>query len=255
MNEIKRMTDAELKLLDSYDKVMADIASAAEDAGREPSDVELVAAVKYADAGEINLLHRERGLCDIGENRVQTLLEHWDALEDRENFRVHFIGTLQRNKVKYIVDKVCLIHSLDSLSLAEEIERQASKRNITVDVLVEINSGREESKGGVVPEDVGNFCLKLMEYPHIQLRGFMTMAPKCEKFDEYFNYFKETSQLVLDIWTEKLHNIYRPILSMGMSGSYAPAIAAGATYVRIGSSVFGRTTADVMAEKQKSQTK
>lgn len=240
MIENIRSGSADEKLLAAYDNVINGIRAAVRDAGREENEVSLVAAVKYADAREINLLHKERGLSDIGENRVQTLLEHWESLEDRENFRVHFIGSLQTNKVKYIIDKVCLIHSLDSLSLASEIERQAAKRGITAEVLVEINSGRETSKGGVMPEDAEDFCLRLAEYPHIKLRGFMTMAPKCEKFDEYLNYFQETYQLVLDIWTEKLHNICKPILSMGMSDSYAAAIAAGATYVRVGSSIFGK---------------
>ncbi|MBQ9131563.1 MAG: YggS family pyridoxal phosphate-dependent enzyme [Clostridia bacterium] len=197
----------------------------------------LLAAVKYTDAEHINYLHRELGIHDIGENRVQQLLERWDQLDHRD-LRVHFIGTLQSNKVKYIIDKVCMIHSLDSISLAKEIEKQAAKRDLVMDVLVEVNSGQEESKSGLLPSQVEDFCLSLEKFPHIRLRGFMTMAPKCDKNEEYRKYFSETSQLCLDIWQKKLHNIGKPILSMGMSGSFEPAIEEGADIVRIGRALF-----------------
>ncbi|MBR2927376.1 MAG: YggS family pyridoxal phosphate-dependent enzyme [Clostridia bacterium] len=199
--------------------------------------ITLVAAVKYTDAEHINYLHRACGVHDIGENRVQQLLEHWDQL-DREGLRVHFIGKLQSNKVKYIVDKVCMIHSLDSLTLAREIERQAAKHDLVMDVLVEVNSGREENKSGLFPEEVADFCASLSTFSHIRLRGFMTMAPKCEKNEEYRKYFQETSQLCLDIWQKKLHNIDRPILSMGMSESFEAAIEEGADTVRVGRALF-----------------
>ena len=201
--------------------------------GRE---VTLLAAVKYTDVAHINHLHR-LGVNDIGENRVQQLLEHWEAL-DRTDLRVHFIGTLQKNKVKYIIDKVSMIHSLDSLSLAAEIEKQAAKHGIVMDVLVEINSGMEENKSGIMPEDAAQFCLALGQFSHINLCGFMTMAPKCEKNEEYRKYFCKTSQLCLDIWQKTLHNIGRPILSMGMSDSFEVAIEEGADIVRVGRALF-----------------
>lgn len=232
-------------LLERYDAVLADIDAAAVEFGREAGEVKLCVAAKYATTDEINALHRLRGLSVIGENRVDTLLEHYEGLCDRENISIHFIGHLQRNKVKYIIDKVDLIHSLDSLALADELERAASKRGIAVNVLVEINIGRESSKNGVMPEEVEQFCEKLLQYEHIKLCGFMTMAPKSANFDEYRNYFLETYKLVIDIWAKKLHNIYSPILSMGMSDSYRAAISANATHVRLGSAVFGRSTADV----------
>ena len=205
-------------------------------------DVTLLAAIKYTDAEHVNYLHRVLGVNDVGENRVQQLLERWDQL-DREGLRIHFIGTLQSNKVKYIIDKVCMIHSLDSQSLAKEIERQAAKRNLVMDVLVEVNSGREENKSGLHPDEVEAFCLSLTQYPHIRLRGFMTMAPKCEKIEDYRKYFQETSRQCLDIWTKKLHNIDRPVLSMGMSDSFEPAIEEGSTVVRIGSALFKNQSA------------
>jgi pyridoxal phosphate enzyme (YggS family) len=201
--------------------------------GRE---VTLVAAVKYTDTDHINYLH-SLGVNDTRENRVQQLLEHWDAL-NRENLRVHFIGTLQKNKVKYIIDKVSMIHSLDSLSLAQEIEKQAAKHGIVMDVLVEINSGMEENKSGISPDEAAAFCEALTQFSHLNLRGFMTMAPKCEKNEEYRQYFRKTSQLCLDIWQKNLHNIGRPILSMGMSDSFEVAIEEGADIVRVGRALF-----------------
>lgn len=219
----------------NVEEIRARVRAAQERSGK--SDVTLVAAIKYTDAEHVNYLHRTLGVHDVGENRVQQLLERWDAL-DREGLRVHFIGTLQSNKVKYIIDKVCMIHSLDSLSLAAEIEKQAAKRDIVMDVLVEVNSGREENKSGIAPDRVAEFCESLAQFPHVNLRGFMTMAPKCEKKEEYRKYFQETSQLCLDIWQKKLHNIGRPILSMGMSDSFEVAIEEGADIVRVGRALF-----------------
>ena len=214
--------------------IRARIHAAAERSGGR--EVTLLAAVKYTDTDHINYLH-SLGVNDIGENRVQQLLEHWESL-NRQDLRVHFIGTLQKNKVKYIIDKVSMIHSLDSISLAEEIEKQAAKRGLVMDVLVEINSGMEENKSGISPEQAAEFCLALGQFSHLNLRGFMTMAPKCEKNEEYRKYFRKTSQLCLDIWQKTLHNIGRPILSMGMSDSFEVAIEEGADIVRVGRALF-----------------
>ena len=214
--------------------IRARIHAAAERSGGR--EVTLLAAVKYTDTDHINYLH-SLGVNDIGENRVQQLLEHWESL-NRQDLRVHFIGTLQKNKVKYIIDKVSMIHSLDSISLAEEIEKQAAKRGLVMDVLVEINSGMEENKSGISPEQAAEFCLALGQFSHLNLRGFMTMAPKCEKNEEYRKYFCKTSQLCLDIWQKTLHNIGRPILSMGMSDSFEVAIEEGADIVRVGRALF-----------------
>ena len=203
--------------------------------GRE-GEVMLLAAVKYAEAGEIEHLRRI-GIRDIGENRVQQLLEHYEGLNDR-SVNIHFIGTLQTNKVKYIVDKVCMIHSVDSLRLAQEIQKQCEKRDIIMDVLVEINSGREENKTGVLPEEAEALCLEIAKMPNLRLRGFMTMAPKCQNDAEYEKYFNETYNLIIDIWKKKLYNIERPIISMGMSGSFEAAVRCGSTCVRVGSLLF-----------------
>ncbi len=225
--------------LSYMDQNLRDIQQRVEDAKRRSGndDVLMLAAVKYTDAAHINYLHTVLGVNDIGENRVQQLLEHWEQL-DRENLRIHFIGKLQRNKVKYIIDKVCMLHSLDSLSLAEEIQKRAAEKGIVMDVLVEINSGEEENKSGILPKDAQDFCTALSAFPNLNLRGFMTMAPKCEKKEEYRKYFRETYRQCLDIWTKTLHNIGRPVLSMGMSESFEPAIEEGANIVRIGRSLF-----------------
>ncbi len=208
-------------------------------AGRGENDVLLLAAVKYADAAEIDVLCHQLGVTDIGENRVQQLLEHYEQINLRD-VNLHFIGTLQTNKVKYIIDKVCMIHSLDSLKLAAEIDRQAKKHDLVMDVLVEVNSGEEESKSGLLPSEVEDFCLSLGQFSNIRLRGFMTMAPKCEKKDDYLKYFSQTYAQVLDIWTKKLHNIDRPIISMGMSESFPEAIACGSDIVRVGRGLFAK---------------
>lgn len=222
-------------------KVRQGIREAAKEAGRDESDVTLVAAVKYADDGEIAYLCGPGGVRDVGENRVQQLLAHYEALPNRDEVRFHFIGTLQKNKVKYLIGKVCMIHSVDSAELAQEIERRCEKAGCTMDVLVEINSGREENKSGVMPEQAGELCLAIAGMPHLRLRGFMTMAPVCQSAGEYRNYFRETYRLCLDIWTEKLHNIERPVFSMGMSQSYREAILEGATMVRVGRTLFDRS--------------
>ena len=208
-------------------------------AAGDTGGVTLMAAVKYASPEQIDALIEHCGVCDIGENRVQQLLEHYEAMQQKARANIHFIGSLQTNKVKYIADKVCMIHSLDSYRLAQEIEKQCAKIGKVMDVLVEINSGREENKGGIFPEDVADFCLSLRDFSHLRLRGFMTMAPKCEKIEEYRKFFAETYQNALDIWQKKLDNIGgTPILSMGMSASFEAAIMEGATMVRVGGALF-----------------
>ena len=207
------------------------------DAAGAGEDVLLMAVIKGADVDEINYLTEHTPVKTVGENRVQQLLERYDKIK-REDVDVHFIGKLQSNKVKYIIDKVSLIHSLDTESLAREIDRQAKKHGKVMDVLIEINIGREENKSGVMPDSLDEFVDKILGYNNINVKGFMTMAPKCVEKAEYNKYFAETYRLVLDIWQKKLHNISRPILSMGMSGSFVPAIEEGSNLVRVGSALF-----------------
>lgn len=179
----------------NFGEVRARMAAAEAAAGRTDR-VLLVAAAKSATAEQLTYAHEHLGLTDIGENRVQQLLDHWAAIP--HSLRVHFIGSLQTNKVKSIIDKVCMIQSLDSDRLAAEIEKQAAKRGLTMEVLVEINSGREPNKTGIMPEEAAEFCQSLAGFSHLNLRGFMTMAPKCEKNEEFCKYFSETSALALD---------------------------------------------------------
>ena len=200
-------------------------------------NVVMLAAIKSAETEEINYIHKNLGVNDVGENRVQQLLSRYDLL-DREGLNIHFIGHLQTNKVKYIIDKVSMIHSLDSEKLAREIDSQAKKHGLVMKVLVEINSGREENKDGIMPEDAEALCLALNKYENIELCGFMTMAPKCTDKSEYLKYFGEMRRLALDIWQNKLGRTEDPILSMGMSGSFREAVKCGSTMVRIGSRLF-----------------
>lgn len=206
----------------------------------------LLAATKTVSVEEINYAIDELNLEYVGENRVPELLEKYGDLHrvtgEGRPVEIHFIGHLQTNKVKYIIDKVDLIQSLDSLGLAAEIEKRASKIGRVMDVLVEINIGREEAKGGIDPDDVYEFLDAVAAFPHVRVVGIMTMAPKCECDAEYLKYFTETAQIFIDISQKKLHNIIEPILSMGMSGSYEAALRAGSGMIRVGSSLFGART-------------
>lgn len=231
----------DLSYLDkNIEKIKGKISVAAERCGRDASEITLISAVKYADANEINYLHTVVGLADVGENRVQQLMERYDTLTDKESLRIHFIGSLQTNKVKYIIDKVDLIHSLDSDKLAAEIDKQAKKKNITARVLVEINSGNEESKGGIEPDDAEAFCLSLSKYENVKLCGFMTMAPKCPDKRDYYRYFGAVKSLADKIWHDTLQCEGEPIISMGMSDSFEEAVECGATMVRVGRQCFAK---------------
>ena len=224
-------------------RVREDLRAACVSGGYDPDGVTLMAAIKSADVGEINYLHTVLGVTHVGENRVQQLLERYDQLE-REGLSIHFIGTLQTNKVKYIIDKVDMIQSLDSEKLAREIERQAVKVGRVMDVLIEINSGSEISKGGVEPADTAAFARRVVsgDYPHLRLRGFMTMAPKSTE-EQYRAIFGSTRHLCESIWQE-LGKTEPMVLSMGMSESYIPAAAEGATLVRVGRGLFVKPEGD-----------
>ena len=214
-------------------RARADAAAAASPYGQP---YELLLATKYATVDEINYAHA-LGVNKIGENRVQSLLEKYDALH-RDGLDIHFIGSLQKNKVKYIIDKVSMIESLDSLPLAEEIERQAAKQDKIMDCLIEVNIGREAQKGGIMPEDAADFAEKVELFPHIRLCGIMTMAPKCTDISDYRKYFRESYHIFIDICEKKLHNVDRHVLSMGMSQSFEAALAEGATLIRVGRAAF-----------------
>ncbi len=200
-----------------------------------PKECRILAAVKYAAPGEIEAL-LDAGVRDVGENRVQQLLEN-APLYARHDVRVHFIGTLQTNKVKYIADKVDMIHSLDSERLAAEIEKRAAACGRVIDVLVEINVAREEAKTGVLPEQAEALCRTVLALPHLRLCGFMTMGPIFDSEEAYRAYFKQTVTLGNTLWAA-LSLDGKPLYSMGMSQSFTAAVKEGADLVRVGRRLF-----------------
>lgn len=200
---------------------------------KELKNVKLIAATKYVGISEINELEN-LGVKYFGENRVQAFLKKYE--EYKGNCEFHLIGTLQPNKVKYIIDKVSLIHSVDCLSLIKEIEKQAKKHNLIVDVLIQVNIAREESKHGFKIEEIDDVFKELKNYPHLNVKGLMMMAPNIDP-EETRKYFKETQNLFIKLKNE-YPEYYLTELSMGMSNDYKIALEYGATMVRIGSSLF-----------------
>lgn len=217
----------------NYLALTEEIALLSEKAGRK---VTLVAVTKSGSDDELVALMAS-GASDIGENRPGELRRRGDLLKEKGyDPTLHEIGNLQRNKVKLIIESVALIHSLDSDALASEISRQAVKVGRTVRVLIEINSGREAQKGGIMPEDAESFLLRIRELPGIEVSGLMTMGPVCDCAEDMRPYFRETKALY-DSLNEK-YGFKDGVLSMGMSDSYAVAIEEGATLVRVGRKLF-----------------
>ena len=198
----------------------------------------LLLATKCVDAERINYAI-SCGITHIGENKVNELLEKYNYI-DRDKVQIHFIGTLQRNKVKYIVDKVDMIQSVDSLKLAEEIEKQCSKRNIIMPILIEVNVGYEESKSGVLPENVYELISEISKMEHLKIKGLMSIPPSTSDSEIILKNFKKMSEIYLDIKDKMLDNIDMEILPIGMSSDYKEAVACGSNMVRIGSLVFGK---------------
>ena len=178
------------------------------------------------------------GIRDFGENKVQELVDKYEVMPG--DIRWHMIGHLQRNKVKYIVDKVYLIHSVDSFRLAEEISKEALKKNVTVNILIEINVGEEESKFGLTSkEETIALIRQIATLPGVQIMGLMTVAPYVENAEDNRLIFQQLKQLSVDIKNENIDNVRMEILSMGMTGDYQVAIEEGASYVRVGTGIFG----------------
>lgn len=227
----------EEEIRENYKRVIEKIEMAKLRRNVGSGDVTLLAATKTVPAEEILFAVNELGLPAIGENRVQEFLSKYDAL--RGTSPLHIIGHLQTNKVKSIIGKADMIQSVDSRRLAEEISRRSVEAGVVTDVLCEINIGREENKSGIMPEECDEFISVLEALPGICPRGIMTMAPVCEKKDDYKKYFEKTYGIYLDILQNKSHNIIECILSMGMSDSFEAAVEEGATMVRVGSAIFG----------------
>lgn len=179
----------------------------------------------------------EAGCRHFGENKVQELVSKYEEMP--KDIHWHMIGHLQTNKVKYIVDKVYLIHSVDSLKLAQEISRQAEKKNIVVSVLIEVNVAGEETKFGIAPEEAETIIRDMAALPGILIRGLMTIAPYTDNPEDNRQYFTRLKQLSVDIAEKNIDNVNMDVLSMGMTGDYAVAIEEGAAFVRIGTGIFG----------------
>lgn len=212
------------------------INEAALKSGRNPDEILLLAVSKTIDVPKIKEAVN-CGLNSLGENRVQEIMEKYEPMGEGINW--HLIGHLQTNKVKYIIDKVCLIHSVESLKLAEEINKRAEKASVVMDILVEVNVADEESKFGIKPKDCENFIRQLSLLKNINVKGLMTVAPFTENPEENRIYFKEMKKLLIDINNKKINNINMTELSMGMTGDYCVAIEEGATIVRVGTGIFG----------------
>ncbi|MCI7085684.1 YggS family pyridoxal phosphate-dependent enzyme [bacterium] len=229
----KLLTDVEY----NYKIIEENIAIAAEQSGRSREDITFLAATKTVSAPVIN--HAiSLGLRYIGENKVQELLQKYDEY-DLDNASLQFIGHLQTNKVRQIIDKVDLIQSVDSLKLAKEISKQAQKIGKTANILIEVNIGGEESKSGVAPELLEDLLYQVSEIDNISVKGLMTIPPICENKQKICKIFHKMHNIFIDISSKKIDNISMEVLSMGMSSDYTEAISEGATMVRIGSALFG----------------
>ncbi len=214
------------------------ICQAAAAAGRDPAQVRLMAVTKTVDPELVNAAI-DAGITLLGENKAQELCAKYDSYH-KDGVEIHFIGHLQTNKVRQIVDKVQMIESVDSLPLAEEINKRCAALNKQMPILIEVNIGREESKSGVLPEDLSALLEEISKLPAVSVRGLMAIPPVCENNEQVSQYFYQIQQLFIDIKQKKYDNINMEILSMGMSGDYQTAIAYGSNVVRIGTAMFGQ---------------
>ena len=224
-------------LKENYEEVRRKIDEACKRTGRNPADVTLIAVSKTKPLSDIEEIIRDTSAIDFGENKVQELVEKYENVSKPVNW--HMIGHLQTNKVKYIVDKVCMIHSVDSLNLAKTIEKEASKRNVTVNVLIEVNVAQEESKFGVSVDEVLPLINEIKDLQHVRVKGIMTIAPFVDDPEDNRVYFRKLRDLSLDIQSKSIDNIDMSVLSMGMTNDYEVAVEEGATLVRVGTGIFG----------------
>lgn len=205
-------------------------------AGRQTDEVTLIAVSKTKPVSMLMEAY-EAGARDFGENKVQEILEKRPEIP--ADARFHMIGHLQRNKVRQVIDQVTLIHSVDSLRLAEQIEHEAAKKELHADILLEVNVAREESKFGFFLEEVENALREISKYPHITVKGLMTIAPYVEDPEENRDIFKKLNQVFIDMKSKNIDNSNMSVLSMGMTGDYQVAIEEGSTMIRVGTGIFG----------------
>ena len=223
-------------LKENLANVEKNIEQACKNAGRSRDEVTLIAVSKTKPVEMLQEIYDEN-IRDFGENKVQELCSKMEQLPS--DIRWHMIGHLQRNKVKYIVGKVELIHSVDTYRLAEEINIQAKKQNVIVPILVEVNIAHEESKFGITAEDAILLVEEISKLENIRIKGLMTIAPYVENPEDNRLYFRKIKQLSVDITNKNIDNVFMEILSMGMTGDYMVAIEEGATMVRVGTGIFG----------------
>lgn len=212
------------------------ICEACNSSGRSRKDVTLISVSKTKPVETLKEAY-DLGVRIFGENKVQELVDKYDALP--KDIRWHMIGHLQRNKVKYIIDKVALIHSVDSVKLAETIDKEAKKHNLTANILVEVNVAKENSKFGIFPEDAYSFIQDISHFTNIRVRGLMTIAPFVKDAEENRIIFDGLRKLSVDIDGKNIDNTTMGVLSMGMTNDYGVAIEEGATMVRVGTGIFG----------------
>ncbi len=218
----------------NIETIRQNIKDECEKVNRNPDDVLILGVTKTIDADNIQKAVDE-GICHLGENRVQELMDKIDKID---NVKWHIIGHLQTNKVKYIVGKTYLIHSVESIKLAKEIDRLSKLNNITTDVLIEVNVSGEESKHGIRCDEINSFLDEIDNFSNVKVKGFMTMAPKAAAEDEIRHIFRKLYKIYVDISQKKYNNISMEYLSMGMSGDYKIAVSEGANIVIVGSAMF-----------------
>ena len=223
---------SEREVKQNVQHIMEEVRQAALAAGRNPEEVQVMAVTKTVDPVLVNAAI-EQGITLLGENKAQELCSKYDSYH-KEGVSIHFIGHLQTNKVKQIVDKVCMIESVDSIKLAKEIDKHCAAIDKVMDVLIEVNIGREENKTGIFPENLPELLEEISKLEHVHVCGMMTIPPVCENKEEV------SRQLFIDIKQKKYDNINMEILSMGMSADYQSAVSYGSNIVRIGTAMFGK---------------
>ncbi len=223
-------------LLNNLQKVEKNIQEACKRANRAREEITLIAVSKTKPVSMLQDIY-ELGIRDFGENKVQELSEKYPQMPQDMNW--HLIGHLQTNKVKQVLDKACLIHSVDSIRLAEAIEKEAAKKNLIVNILLEVNVAEEESKFGFKVDEVVSAIQQIATFQHIKIKGLMTIAPFVENPEENRSVFAQLKKLSVDIAAENIDNVSVDILSMGMTNDYQVAIEEGATIVRVGTGIFG----------------
>lgn len=216
--------------------VEENIKKACEKVGRDVNEVTLIAVSKTKPYTAIEEA-LPTGVKDYGENKVQELCDKYEILP--KDIKWHMIGHLQRNKVKYLVGKASLIHSVDSIRLAEQIEKEYAKADEIANILIEVNMAQEESKFGITSEETEQLVREIAKFPHIRIKGLMTIAPYTDNPESNRVYFRNMKKLSVDIENKNIDNVSMSILSMGMTGDYQVAVEEGATLVRVGTGIFG----------------